>query len=179
MLACKFKHLSIPVCMAPLLCKAQLTTEQKLNDYRAWRDFISQRESDREWPKVQGGVSMTIGNTNVGVMLEIFRAIEQRDSDPYRIDAQQLNRLFHSDVEFHWVGSQASPVSTLGAGHAPTKTPRIPTTSRSCEHRSDVPSNPWERGSPGPPPGRRLRRGLHFVQLNSTIQTGLQSLPFS
>jgi hypothetical protein len=41
MLACKFKHLSIPVCMAPLLCKAQLTTKQKLNDYRAWRDFIS------------------------------------------------------------------------------------------------------------------------------------------
>jgi ketosteroid isomerase-like protein len=45
---------------------------------------------------------MTIGNTNVGVMLEILRAIEQRDSDPHPIDAQQLNRLFHSDVEFHW-----------------------------------------------------------------------------
>ena len=33
---------------------------------------------------------MTIGNTNVAVMLEIFRAIEQRDSDPHRIDAQQV-----------------------------------------------------------------------------------------
>jgi ketosteroid isomerase-like protein len=43
---------------------------------------------------------MTIEN-NVGVMREIFRAIEQRDSDARRMDARQI-RLFHPDVEFHW-----------------------------------------------------------------------------
>jgi ketosteroid isomerase-like protein len=39
---------------------------------------------------------------NIAVMREIFRAIEQRNSDRRRVDAQLVRQLFHSDVEFHW-----------------------------------------------------------------------------
>ncbi len=45
---------------------------------------------------------MTIEESNSRVMLEIFRAIEQRDRNPGQSDEQVLRKVFQPDVEFHW-----------------------------------------------------------------------------